>query len=682
VLSDEQVISGHCERCDSEVTKKLTYQWFFQITAFAERLLGNLEHMDWSEDVKTGQKNWIGKSEGAIIKFEIRNSKSESLEVYTTAHDTIFGATFMVIAPEHELLQNNRDIIKNWNEVSAYIDVAKNKSEVERQADKDKTGVRLEGIVAINPLTEKEIPIFVADYVLAGYGTGAIMAVPGHDERDFEFAQKYDLEVIYLTKDEKFISYQEEIKSAKGEFVVKNSQGYDGLTFAQAREQMLVDFTMAGFASAQTNYKLRDWCVSRQRYWGPPIPMIFCADCEAKGQGYHAESMPGWWPDDNLPVELPRIEKFEDILPDGSGKSVLAKHPEFYQVDCPHCGAAARRETDVSDSFVDSAWYFLRYPFTDNNDVPFGGDFFNEKSLFKPEISEAENAKSLGVTKKWLPVTSYIGGKEHTVLHLLYARFITMAMKDLGYIDFEEPFSRFYGHGLITKDGAKMSKSKGNVVNPDESFEKYGADSVRMYLRFMGAFDQGGDWADTSMQGMYRFVSKLWKIFTAEDFAQVKAEEYAPDILHKTIKGVGEDLENLKFNTAVAKIMEFVNWYKAESEKLSAGQRKSVLTKLALILAPFMPHITEEFWEILGYSPSIHAQDWPSFDEDKARGESVVIAVQVNGRLRASLELPADSKQAEVETAAKANAIVAKYLAEASVRKVIFVENRIINFVI
>jgi len=1077
VLSDEQVIQGQCERCDSQVEKKELKQWFFKITDYADRLLKNLEWIDWSEDVKTNQRNWIGKSEGATVKFSISNNQhstnkedvlilhgwenssksawipstkkhleklghkvfaydapntdepvfdewfdfiqkkikknnlknftvighsmggllacklaekhqlkklilvapvgpqgskkylkqfadkiskedmeifqkfqdrkidikkiksnssqiqfifgekdpwitqeivdyyeanfsehksqvlkgqkhfeesegvikleeleaifnSQNIEVFTTRPDTLFGATYMVLAPEHELIEKSKSQIENWNEVEKYITKAKNKSEQERKEDekdlpaprpnlyfiyvllcddgsfyigqtqdlkkrweehfsgkgarhtkihkpkeiihyekfqtreeavkreKDlktgfgrkwlkrefkagrtrqagKTGVEIKGIKAINPVNNEEIPIWVADYVLSGYGTGAIMAVPAHDERDWEFAKKYNIEikevvtpmygtgeredevhrdtisaVIKRESDGKFLflkikddfdkgdftpviggikegesvedAVKREVKEETG-FSVKsikelggkieshfyaghkkvwrkrldqpvlayleseqgeeispeeakkheivwlsekealkkisfpdvitgflrvigknkaytepgraiNSDFLDGLKTIDAKEKMIKWLEEKGFGERSTDYKLRDWCVSRQRYWGPPIPIIYCEKCGV---------IPV--PECDLPVELPEMD---DFLPEGKGKGPLAKNKDFVNTKCPTCGGKATRETDVSDPFVDSAWYFLRYPSTEFDNVAI------DKSR----------------SKKWLPVDSYIGGKEHTVLHLLYSRFITMVLNDLGYIDFEEPYKRFFGHGLITKDGAKMSKSKGNVINPDEMLEKYGADAVRLYLRFLGDFSQGGDWRDDGAEGMARFVKKLWQTFFELE-GKGKGVKKTQKI-NQTIKVIGEDIEKLSFNTAVARYMEFVNWIRENSNDFNKEQAQKIKETLALTIAPMAPFIAEEFWASLGNKKSIFLEKWPEFNKDNLEDDQFELVIQVNGKVRDRIEVPRGIEEKEAEKKALASEKIIKHLDGQKPKKIIYIKEKLVNIVV
>jgi len=996
VLSDEQVLQGFCERCESQVEKKELKQWFFKITDYAERLLKNLDWIDWSEDVKTNQRNWIGKSEGAIVKFSISNkqypindekisnviiihgsnlTKKESesnkngpenlrhwklwlenklkekgikvsnelyprdwapkysdwknkfekinvnensilighsaggaflvrwlsetktkikklilvspgksgkqsreilvdlygnktiknigkyiknqiviftsdndilkhiegaeeykkelpakivnlknhghftiqdigteefpellneilkfklinnkisegencLEVFTTRPDTLFGATYMVLAPEHQLIEELKDKIENWEEVKKYITQAKAKSEQERKEDeKSKTGVEVKGIKAINPVNRKEIPIWIADYVLAGYGTGAIMAVPAHDERDFEFAKKYDIEIkevvapqMVITGEgsprseesivcfdgvtaiikhweedkyfavefktgqkgfvggrvEKNESYEDAIireineesgykemeieevlfkdafsrgyKSWKSQeefcheriFVLKlksdkkrkvddkniygghwmssenifndnffshhkyylqiylnknrvfsdkgvsiNSRFLDGLKTEDAKKKMLEWLEEKNLGEKSIDYKLRDWCVSRQRYWGPPIPIIHCEKC---GTVPVSEK--------DLPVELPEME---DFLPEGKGKGPLAKNKDFIKTTCPKCGEPAERETDVSDPFVDSAWYFLRYPSTEFDDTA-----INQER-----------------TKKWLPVDSYIGGKEHTVLHLLYSRFITMVFNDLGYIDFEEPYKRFFGHGLITKDGAKMSKSKGNVISPDEMIEKYGVDVVRLYLRFLGDFSQGGDWRDNGADGMARFVNKLW-----QTFFELKGEGQGvkkTQMIDKTVKAIGEDLEKLSFNTAVARYMEFLNWIRENINNFNENQTQKIKEILALLIAPMAPHIAEEFWKSLGNERSIFNKKWPEYNKNNLEDDQFELVIQINGKLRDKIKVSRKINEEEAKKISQETEKIKKHLTSKTPKKIIYIKEKLINIVI
>jgi len=627
VLADEQVISGECERCGTTVTKKDLEQWFFKITKYTEKLLKNLEKIDWSENVKIAQKNWIGKSEGALLRFDVRvvrnvgneqarqvkqSDNSNSITVFTTRPDTIYGATYMVLSPEHELVEKFKDRIENFEEVEKYVKKAKSKTENERIIEgKVKTGVELKGIKAINPATKEEIPVWVADYVLASYGTGAIMAVPAYDERDEEFAKKFNLKIV------------------EAELVDKDK------------------ITKEIGGKKETHYHLRDWLISRQRYWGPPIPMIHCpspSEASAKEGGGC-----GWQPvpEKDLPVLLPRIDDFK---PKGTGEAPLASSPAFYKTKCPECGGEARRETDVSDTFLDSAWYFYRYLDTKNTKSA-----FNDKRI-----------------KKWLPTAAYIGGAEHSVLHLLYSRFLAIALKDIGLVDFDEPFTKFRAHGMIIKDGTKMSKSKGNVVNPDEFIGKFGADAVRMYLMFLGPLKDGGDWRDSGIMGIVRFLNRVWEFGDSKKFNDDKT---LSNWIHAPIQKITEDIENLKYNTAIAELMKIMNRF----EK-GAVTRKD-FESLLLLLSPFSPFITEELWKNLGNKYSIHNNKWPEYDEKHLIEDTVNLIIQINGKLRATIEVKNGISQEEAEKLALTETSVSRHI-EGKPKKVIFVKDRLINFVV
>lgn len=606
VLADEQVIAGHCERCNTKVIKKELEQWFFKITKYADKLLKNLDNLDWSEKVKIAQRNWIGKSEGALIDFKLQKM-SGKIEIFTTRPDTIFGATYMVLAPEHPLIADSKLQITNSKEVEAYIRTAKAKSEEERIA-KAKTGIELKGIKAINPATKKEIPVWVADYVLGSVGTGAIMAVPAHDERDLEFAKKFKLPIVKA----KLVDKSKIIQKVGGK--------------------------------RKTQYRLRDWLISRQRYWGPPIPMIHCEKCN-------------WQPvpEKDLPVKLPLIK---DFRPRGKGESPLASVKSFYEVKCPKCGGKARRETDVSDTFLDSAWYFFRYVDVQNKKEPF------------------DKLKA----KRWLPVDMYIGGAEHSVLHLLYSRFITMLFSDMKLINFDEPYSKFRAHGLLISEGSKMSKSKGNVVNPDEYIKKFGADVIRGYLMFIGPFEQGGDWRDASIMGMVRFLNRIWdlgiKLEANDKRQEAKKTEISP-WSHAHIKKITEDTSNLRYNTAISELMIMLNKFEKEP-KINRKDFEAFL----LLLAPFAPHITEELWEKLGNKYSIHTQPWPKYDAKYLARDTFTLIIQINGKLRAQISTSRGITQKEAEKLALADSRIQKFTKGEKIRKAIFVKDRLINFVV
>ena len=675
VLSDEQVIDGRCERCKSIVEKREMEQWFFKITAYAEKLLQNTykKSFVWSEKVKTGQRNWIGKKAGINISYKIVDERGNEIKVqgeqavvtcFTTRPDTNFGATFVVLAPEHEFIkriQNSefRFQSKKLEEINKYVEKTKTKSEIERIAQgRGKTGV-FTGFYAVNQLNNYKMPIYVTDFVLGHVGTGAVVGVPGHDKRDFEFAKKFDLPVkrVVLGKDgdKSEISRIEQVQEETGRMI--NSGFLNGKDIHDAISLIMDHIEGKGWGKRVTTYKLRDWCISRQRYWGAPIPMIYCSNC-------------GWQavPEKDLPVLLPPLS---DWKPEGTGKGPLAKVKSFVETKCPNCAAQARRETDVCDTFLDSAWYHLRYPSVNDSNDP-----------WNPEV-----------TKKWLPVTQYIGGAEHTVLHLLYARFIAMAFADLEYLNFEEPYTRFYAHGLIIAEGAKMSKSKGNVIIPDVYIYKYGADTLRTYLMFLGPFDQGGDFRDTGIAGMYRFLNRVWRL--AEEFKNRNSEvgiqksERLTRFMHKTIKEVTEDLNNFRYNTAIAHIMEYVNELQNSEFRI---QNSELIKTLLLLLAPFAPHMTEELWQNSevgiqkseGKFRSIHLEKWPEYDAKFLVEDEVTIIVQVNGKVRDTIRIKNQESRIKnkIEEMTIQSEKVKKYLEGKVIKKTIFVPGKLINFVV
>ena len=640
VLANEQVIAGECERCGSAVELRNLSQWFFKITEYAGRLLENLGRIDWSDTTKRMQENWVGRSDGAELSFLVARHEGLDVRVFTTRPDTVFGATYLVLAPEHPLVAGitapaQKAAVEAYREAVASTDLVNRK-----KTDKEKTGVDT-GARAINPATGQEIPIWVADYVLMEYGTGAIMAVPAHDERDFEFARKFELPIVRVVAAEgdDASSPLEEAYTGGGRLV--NSGKFDGTEWSEAKRSVTAELEKAGRGSARINYRLHDWCISRQRYWGPPIPILYCDKCG---------TVPV--PDDQLPVVLPFVE---DYKPDASGVSPLARHSEWYLTECPTCGGEARRETDVSDTFLDSAWYFLRYPSAGNEQVPFDQE----------------------ITKKWLPVDMYIGGNEHAVLHLLYSRFITMVLKDLGHIDFEEPFTRFRAHGLIVKEGAKMSKSRGNVVVPDEYIEEYGADTFRTYLMFIGPYQEGGDFREAGITGPYNFLNRLWDtVLSAEERPLDPGVEQK---LHATIQKCTAALEVLSYNTAIAAMMEYLN-------VVRTGNRvpeKAAILPLVTLVAPFAPHLAEELHERLGGSGSIFDQvEWPGFDPAKATADEVEFVVQVNGKVRARMAMRRGITEGEARDAALADPNVQRFIEEKPVRKTIFVADRLLNLVV
>ncbi len=871
VLSDEQVIDGACERCSSIVEKRNLEQWYFRITNYAEPLLNNIKDLDWADKVRSAQTNWIGKKEGINITYVIEGTK-ETVTVFTTRPDTNYGATFIAIAPEHPLAVKIATK-EQRKAVESYIKDSLSKSDIERVAEgKEKTGV-FTGVYAINPLTNYKMPVWISDFVLGGFGTGALVGVPGHDKRDFQFAQKFGLPIIRVVTgadgDTSAITDISQVQEEAGEMI--NSGVLNGMNIHDATHAIMDYMEKEGYGKKEVSYHLRDWLISRQRYWGPPIPMVFCEHCKKRKmkilllhglsgsskenwfpwfkeameeRGYdvlipdlpdpdnptleewvtaleklslkkedrifvvaHSLGAPaaiayirknrlpieklllvaptgneqgeetwrnlekagcskegikkiqtfnktlasidevadliaqttmylsdndpyipltieksyailnpkvcvfanhghfnksagvtelpdilnefpmkenaGWVPvsEKDLPVELPYLKDFKPL---GTGKSPLASSPEFYKTTCPACGSDATRETDVSDTFLDSSWYFLRYLATDLKHIPFPMSH-NMSNRFRDATAE-EKGKAAVRTNR-LPVTMYIGGAEHSVLHLLYSRFITMALKDMGFVDFEEPFSRFYAHGLIIKDGAKMSKSKGNIINPDEYIAKYGADTLRIYLQFLGPFNQGGDFRDSGIDGMSRFLKRVWNLLSKwNDAGEETLSKERLKLMHETIKGVTDDLENLRYNTAIAKLMIYYN----ALSKQDAVAREEVKVYLQL-LAPFAPHMTEELWEMLGFQEeaakkghwSIHRSLWPSYDAKYIVEESLTIAIQVNGKLRGTVTIPADEKgnQQMVEQLVSGESSVQKFL-EGNVKKIIYIPGKIINYVV
>jgi leucyl-tRNA synthetase len=643
VLADEQVVSGGvCERCGTPVEQRLLEQWFFRISNFAPRLLENLNHIDWSETTKTAQRNWIGRSEGAELAFETRdvNGNECELRVFTTRPDTIYGATYMVLAPEHPLVKSLTNP-KQKKQVERYREKTEKQDLVTRKTSTEKTGVHT-GSYAINPATGKEIPIWISDYVLMEYGTGAIMGVPGHDERDFEFATKFELPIVRVVcgerEDANTPLHKAFTECESGTLV--NSGVFDGFQVEAAKKAIVELLAKGGSAKPIVHYRLHDWCISRQRYWGPPIPIIYCESCG---------TVPV--PEKDLPVLLPFIEDFK---PDDSGVSPLARHEEWYRVECPKCGMAGRRETDVSDNFLDNSWYFLRYPSVGHDDVPF------EKN----------------VTKKWLPVNSYIGGNEHAVLHLLYSRFITMVLHDAGHLAFEEPFTRFRAHGHIIREGAKMSKTQGNIVNPDEYIERWGADAFRTYLMFLGPYEQGGDFRDQSISGARRFLDRLFASVQSMS-GDGEPDQAVMRKLHQTIRKVGEDIARLSYNTAVAAMMEYMNVLRRAER---TPHRDEVLPLVPLV-SPFAPHIAEELWEQTGGTGSVFDSAWPSFDPRLAVDDSIELVVQVNGKVRGKITVARDISEQEALVVALADPTVSRFTA-GNPRKIVFVPGRLLNIVV
>ena len=635
-LANEEVVNGVCERCGSEVIRKVKSQWMLKITAYADKLIEGLDTVDYIERVKVSQKNWIGKSTGAEVDFAVKG-KDEKLTVYTTRPDTLFGVTYMVISPEHPMIDKYKDDLKNYDEVVAYREQAAKKSDFERtELAKDKTGVMLDGLTAIDPVNDKEIPIWVSDYVLMSYGTGAIMAVPAHDERDWEFAKKFNMPIIEVVAGSP-VDVNEAVYTDVAAGTLVNSGFLDGLSVSDAKEKIIEFMTEKGIGHAKTNYKLRDWVFSRQRYWGEPIPIVHCDKC-----GYVA------LPESELPLELPDVESY---MPTDNGESPLAAMTEWVNTTCPCCGGPAKRETDTMPQWAGSSWYFLRYT-----------DPHNDKELASQEA-----------LKYWMPVDWYNGGMEHTTLHLLYSRFWHRFLYDEGVVPCPEPYQKRTSHGMILgSNGEKMSKSRGNVVNPDDIVRDYGADTLRTYEMFIGAFDLSASWSEDGVKGCRRFLERVWKlqdILTEED-------GYSADMevkLHQTIKKVSSDFENLKYNTAIAAMMALINeFYKKNS--VTKGEYRTLLT----LLNPVAPHITEELWQRAGFDGRVYQTVWPEFDEEKTKEATVEIAVQINGKTRATLAIHKDDqKDAVIENAKK---VIADKLT-GSIVKEIYVPGRIVNIV-
>ena len=639
VLANEQVIQGLCERCDAPVEQRELPQWFFKITDYAGRLLTNLEVIDWSERTKKAQANWIGRSEGAEVDFPVVGADA-SIRVFTTRPDTLFGATYMVLAPEHPLVPA-LTTPERRAAVTAYQEQVAQQALVEREKiDKDKSGV-FAGGYCVNPVNGAEIPVWIADYVLMGYGTGAIMAVPGHDTRDFEFASAFDLPIVRVIAGPGENAETPLSEAFPGDGILVNSGDFDGLAVADGKRAIVDWLAGRGAAEPQVNYRLHDWCVSRQRYWGPPIPVVHCEDCG-----------PVPVPEEQLPVRLPHLDDFQ---PDDSGVSPLARATDWYETPCPNCGGAAHRDTDVTDNFLCSGWYFLRYPSTDHDEAPIDAE----------------------LTRRWLPVDSYIGGHEHAVLHLMYARFLTMALADLGELEFDEPFKKFRAHGLLIRDGRKMSKSRGNVIVPDKIIDEFGADTLRLYLLFLGPYDQVADYQSRGIQGPHGFLNRLWQAVL--DAGDGPPEAEVERALHRTIKQVSEQVPELQFNTAIAAMMEYLNVVRAGGRQA----RRSEIEPLVVMLGPFAPHIAEELYARLGHNGGLfETARWPAYDPAKTVESMWELAVQVNGKVRAQVVVPADSDEDTVVEAARANANVARYLDGGSLRKTILVPGKLVNLVV
>ncbi len=638
-LANEEVVNGKCERCGGEVVQKRMSQWMLKITEYAQRLIDDIGDLDFIDKVKTQQINWIGRSEGAEVDFKL-NRGDKTVRIFTTRPDTLYGATYMVLSPEHPYIDELKAFISNFDAIEAYRLEAAHKSELERtELNKDKTGVPLEGIMAINPVNGKEIPVWISDYVLMTYGTGAIMAVPAHDTRDWEFAKKFDLPIIEVVKGGEDVQKEAYTDVATGTMV--NSGILDGLQVKDAMEKIMDFLTEKGIGERRVNYKLRDWLFSRQRYWGEPIPLVWCDKC-------------GWVPipEDQLPLTLPEIENF---APGPEGESPLCQATDWIETTCPKCGGHASRETDTMPQWAGSSWYFLRYIDPHNDDM----------------LAAAE------ALDYWLPVDWYNGGMEHTTLHLLYSRFWHKFLYDIGVVKTKEPYKRRTSHGMILgENGEKMSKSRGNVVNPDEVVENFGADTLRTYEMFIGAFDQTTPWSENGVKGCHKFLERVWNLMPM----LCDGDEYSPELegaMHKTVKKVTEDTEKMKFNTAIAAMMSLIN----DVYKLGRINRAELRTFL-LLLNPTAPHITEEMWLLAGFEGYLHDAAWPAYDEAKTKDESIEIVLQANGKIRGKMVVPAGLSREELEKIAMESPEAKEIVEGKQVVKVIAVPDKLINIVV
>ena len=637
VLANEEVVNGVCERCGSEVIRKEKSQWMLKITEYAQRLIDDLDQVDFIERVKTQQKNWIGRSTGAEVTFH--TTQGDDLVVYTTRPDTLFGATYMVLSPEHPYINKWKDVLTNWDDVTSYVEAAARKSDFERtELVKEKTGVTLEGVKGINPVNGKEIPIFISDYVLVSYGTGAIMAVPAHDDRDWEFAKKFGCDIIEVVQGGDIEKEAFTLKDDTG--IMVNSDFLNGLTVKDAIPVMKKWLTEKGIGHEKVNYKLRDWVFSRQRYWGEPIPLVKCPKC-------------GWvpLPEDQLPLLLPEVDSYE---PTDNGESPLAPMTDWVNTTCPHCGGPAQRETDTMPQWAGSSWYFLRYM-----------DPHNDKALASPEALQY-----------WGQVDWYNGGMEHTTLHLLYSRFWHKFLYDLGVVPFAEPYHKRTSHGMILGEGGeKMSKSRGNVVNPNDVVDQYGADTMRTYIMFIGDFEKAAAWSDNAVKGCKRFLDRIWNLAD-----QVKdADAYGKDneaAIHKTIKKVSDDIENMKFNTAIAALMSLTNQF------YDKGVNKAEFKTMLQLLSPFAPHMADELWERFGFEGMACTSSWPVYDESKTVASEVTIAVQVGGKLKTTVTIPTDSEQDAVLAVVTADSKIQKLMEGKDLVKVIHVPNKLMNLIL
>ena len=642
-LANEEVVNGVCERCGAPVVRKVKSEWMLKITDYAEKLLEGLNDVDYIERVKVSQKNWIGKSQGAEVDFAIAG-KEDKLRVYTTRCDTLFGATYMVVSPEHPIIDKYKDELKNWDAIAAYREEAAKKSDFERsELAKDKTGVEIDGLMAVNPVTGKEIPIWISDYVLMSYGTGAIMAVPAHDERDWEFAKKFNIPMVQVVaKNGEEVDINEAAFTDVATGVLINSEFLNGLEVKDAKAKMIAFLEEKGIGTAKTNYKLRDWVFSRQRYWGEPIPIVHCPKCG---------NVPV--PEEELPLRLPEVESYE---PTGTGESPLAAIDEWVNCKCPVCGSDAKRETNTMPQWAGSSWYFLRY--VDNH---------NSEALVSKEKAD-----------EMLPVDMYIGGVEHAVLHLLYSRFYTKFLYDIGAIDFDEPFHKLFNQGMITgKNGIKMSKSKGNVVSPDDLVRDYGCDSLRMYELFVGPPELDAEWDDRGIDGVNRFLKRLWNMLMESKEKDIQPTKEMIKLRHRMVYDITTRLESFSLNTVISGFMEYNNKF-IEVAKKEGGIDKETLETIAVLLSPFAPHFAEEMWEQLGHVDTVFKAGWPKYDENEMKDDEIKIPVQINGKTKAVIEIPADISKDDAIAAGR-EAIADKLTG--NVIKEIYVPKKIINIV-
>ena len=637
VLANEEVVNGVCERCGSEVIRKEKSQWMLKITEYAQRLIDDLDQVNYIERVKVSQKNWIGRSTGAEVTFP--TTQGDDLVIYTTRPDTLFGATYMVLSPEHPYIARWKNAIGNWDQVTAYVEAAARKSDFERtELAKEKTGVKLEGVAGINPVNGKKIPIFISDYVLVSYGTGAIMAVPAHDDRDWEFAKKFGCEIIEVVQGGDIEKAAFTLKDDTG--IMVNSDFLNGLTVKEAIPVMKKWLEEKGIGHEKVNYKLRDWVFSRQRYWGEPIPLVHCDKC-------------GWvpLPEEQLPLLLPEVSSYE---PTDNGESPLATMTDWVNTTCPCCGGPAQRETDTMPQWAGSSWYFLRYM-----------DPHNDKALASQEA-----------LRYWGQVDWYNGGMEHTTLHLLYSRFWHKFLYDLGVVPYAEPYHKRTSHGMILGEGGeKMSKSRGNVVNPNDVVAQYGADTMRMYIMFIGDFEKAAAWSDNAVKGCKRFLDRIWNLAEQVTPAEAYGKENEA-LLHKTIKKVSDDIENMKFNTAIAALMTLTNQF------YDKGVNQAEFRTMLQLLSPFAPHMADELWERFGWEGMASTSAWPAYDESKTVASEVTIAVQVGGKLKTTVTVATDSDQDAVLAAVTAEAKIAKLMEGKELVKVIHVPNKLVNLIL